>query len=125
MGRLRFELRTNRLKAESMRLETPWHHWACRLGPQTTPKQQGERHGHCACSCGCTWCSWLPLPATLTSPTTHGTERPPEHQAGQDREALADGGIDTALGALAEESHQIDRLLPLGWLGSRDGERWD
>jgi hypothetical protein len=45
MGGLRFELRTNRLKAETMRLETPWHHWAYRLGPQTTPKQQGERRG--------------------------------------------------------------------------------
>jgi len=60
-----------------------------------------------------------------TSPPTCCAERPPEHQAGQDREPLADGGIDTALGPLAEEGHRIDRLLTLGLLGSRDGERWD
>ena len=60
-----------------------------------------------------------------TSPTTRSTEGATKHEAGQDREALADGGIDTTLGPLAEEGHRIDRLLPLGWLGNRDGERWD
>ena len=59
-----------------------------------------------------------------TSPSARSTEGATEHEAGKDREALADGGIDTALGPLAEESHRIDRLLPLGWLGSRGCKRW-
>lgn len=53
-----------------------------------------------------------------TNPSTRSTEGATEHEASQDKESLADGGNDTTLWPLEKEDHRIDRLLPLGGLGS-------
>jgi len=53
-----------------------------------------------------------------TNPSTRSTEGATEHEASQDKEALADGGNDTTLWPLEKEDHRIDRLLPLG--GARE-----
>jgi hypothetical protein len=53
-----------------------------------------------------------------TSPSARSTEGATEHEAGKDREALADVGVHTALWLLAKEGHWTDRLLPLGGSGA-------